>query len=284
MSTVDAALAAAGKALQGRSQSAALDAGLLLAQVLGCTRGALAARGAQPLAPADLSAFLALVSRRAAGVPVAYLTGQRSFWTLELAVTPAVLVPRPETELLVETALERLQGRPAPSVLDLGTGSGAIAIAVAAERCDATLVAVDDSAAALEVARRNATAAGAANVQFLQGRWFEPVAGQRFDAILANPPYLADSDPHLAALAFEPRAALVAGPTGLEAIAQILATAHAHLAPDGFVALEHGSEQGEAVRGLCAVGQLQGAVTHRDLAGLERVTVACVPARVAPGG
>ena len=129
-----------------------------------------------------------------------------------------------------------------------------------------------------------ATAAGAANVQFLHGRWFEPVAGRRFDAILANPPYLADSDPHLAALAFEPRAALVAGPTGLEAIAQILAAAGVHLVPGGFVALEHGSEQGEAVRGLCAGGRLRQAVTHSDLAGLERVTVAFAPAPAKPGG
>lgn len=284
MSTVRAALAAAGETLQGRSDSPALDASLLLAQLLGWSRGTLQARGDHRLAPAELSAFLALVQRRAIGEPVAYLTGQRSFWTLELIVTPAVLVPRPETELLVEMALAELAGRPAPSVLDLGTGSGAIALAVAVERGDATLVAVDESEAALTVARRNAAAAGVANVEFLLGRWFEPVAGRRFDAVLANPPYLAASDPHLAALAFEPRAALVAGPGGLEAIGQILGTVGNHLAPGGFIAVEHGALQGEAVRGLCAGGGLLRAVTRRDLAGRERATLAFSPAPVVAGG
>lgn len=284
MSTVSAALAAAGDTLQGRSDSPALDASLLLARVLGWSRGALQARGDHRMAPAELSAFSALVQRRAAGEPVAYLTGRRDFWTLELAVTPAVLVPRPETELLVEMALEQLRGRRAPAVLDLGTGSGAIALAVAVERSDAALVAVDESEAALAVARRNAAAAGVSNVKFLCGRWFTPVAGRRFDAVLANPPYLADSDPHLPALAFEPRAALVAGPGGLEAIEQIIAAARHHLAPGGFIAVEHGDLQGEAVRGLCARGGLLRAVTRRDLAGLERATLAFLPAPVAPGG
>lgn len=283
MTTVGAALAAAGLALQDRSTSPELDASLLLAQVLGQARGTLLARGEQRLAPAQLSAFLALVGRRAAGEPVAYLAGRRSFWTLDLIVTPAVLVPRPETELLVERALAELAGRPAPAVLDLGTGSGAIALAVAAERRDATVVAVDESAAALEVARDNAAASGL-EVEFLRGRWFEPLAGRRFDAVLANPPYLAETDPHLPALAFEPRSALVAGPTGLEAIAQILAAACDHLNAGGFIAVEHGDAQGGAVRGLCTGSGLRRPVTHRDLAGLERVTVAFLPAPAAAGG
>ncbi len=283
MTTVSAALAAAGMALQDRSTSPALDASLLLAQVLGQPRGTLLARGEQRLAPAQLSAFLALVGRRAAGEPVAYLTGRRSFWTLDLAVTPAVLVPRPETELLVERALAELTGRPAPAVLDLGTGSGAIALAIAAERRDATVVATDESEAALDVARGNAAASGL-DVEFLCGRWFEPLAGRRFDAVLANPPYLAESDPHLPALACEPRSALVAGPTGLEAIAQILAAACDHLNAGGFIAVEHGDVQGAAVRGLCTSSGLRRPATHRDLAGLERVTTAFVPAPAAAGG
>lgn len=281
MSTNDAALARAEAVLRGCSPSAALDASLLLAHVLGCARGALAARGDQPLAAAQRSAFLALVERRAAGEPLAYLTGRRSFWTLDLAVTPAVLVPRPETELLIEVALAELRGRAEPTVLDLGTGSGAIALAIKAERGDAQVVAVDSSEDALDVARGNAAAAGAA-VEFLRGSWYGPVAGRRFDAVLANPPYLAASDPHLPGLACEPRAALVAGRSGLEALEQVLAGASGHLVPGGFIAVEHGSEQAAAVRRLCEGGGLARVATHRDLAGHARVTAAFLPARSAP--
>lgn len=283
MTTVAAALAAAAGRLRNCSASPDLDAGLLLAQVLGCARGALAARGERRLASGELAAFEALLARRAAGEPVAYLTGRRDFWTLQLAVSPAVLVPRPETELLVERALEALAGQPAPKVLDLGTGSGAVALAIACERADATVVAVDDSEAALEVARGNAAAAGV-EVEFLRGHWYEPLSDRRFNAVLANPPYLAESDPHLPALGFEPRGALVAGPTGLEAIERILAAAGDHLDAGGFIAVEHGEAQGAAVRGLCARNGLRRPVTYRDLAGLERVTLALSPAPASAAG
>lgn len=281
MDTVEQVLAAGARALRNRSDTPELDSGLLLAQVLGSTRSSLLAHGDRHLAPTEREAFAALLGRRATGEPVAYLTGRRAFWTLELEVTPEVLIPRPESELLVELALARLAGRRAPRVLDLGTGSGALAIALAVERPDSVVIAVEDSAVAIAVARRNAAAAGAANVEFRHGHWYGPVPDRRFDAILANPPYLAETDAHLEALRFEPRAALVAGPTGLEAIGDILFGAAEHLAPGGFVVVEHGADQGEAVRGLCGGAGLREATTQRDLAGHERATAALAPAPAA---
>lgn len=253
------------------SASAGLDAELLLAHVLGLTRGTLLARDSGPLAPADLERFRRLLDRRARGEPVAYLTGHRGFRDLELEVTPDVLVPRPETELLVELALRLLDGRAAPAVLDLGTGSGAIALAIARELPQARVVAVDSSLAALAVARRNALAAGIGNVAFVAGHWLAPFTGS-FDAIVGNPPYVAAGDPHLPALASEPQAALVAGPGGLEAIEEILRSAPPRLAPGGWLVIEHGATQGPAVRGLFGRAGLADVATHRDLAGLERAT------------
>jgi release factor glutamine methyltransferase len=199
-------------------------------------------------------------------------------------VGPGVLVPRPETELLVEMALEVLRGKRAPQVLDLGTGSGAIAIAIALEIPAARVVAVDASLAALEIARRNADRTGAANVGFLAGDWYEPVAGRRFDLVVSNPPYLAAGDPHLAALGHEPAGALVAGPVGLEALAKIVAGAADHLQPGGSLILEHGCDQGAAVRDLLAAAGLQEPRTRRDLAGLERASLAQRPAESASSG
>ena len=254
------------------SPSAALDAELLLAHVLDCSRAALAARGEQALSAAQRRALDALVARRFAGEPVAYLTGRREFWSLELEVTPDVLVPRPETELLVEITLAALGTVERPTVLDLGTGSGALALAIASERPDALLTAVDASAAALAVAARNAARLRIENVRFLAGSWYDPVGAERFHAIVANPPYVGQHDPALAALVHEPRSALAAGSRGLDAIATICAGAAAHLREGGMLVVEHGANQGTAVRELLAGGGLCQVTTHRDLAGLPRAT------------
>jgi release factor glutamine methyltransferase len=281
---IDGLLLRARTRLADLSDSPALDAELLLAHVLGLPRAALRADGRREVGPGDAARFATLVDRRAAGEPVAYLTGRRGFWTLDLAVTPAVLVPRPETELLVEAALERLRPLRAPEILDLGTGSGAVAIALACESPGARVVAVDTSAAALEVAAANAAEAGVARVVFVQGHWYEPVGGRRFDCIVANPPYLAAADPHLPGLAYEPRGALVAGPTGLEALEHIVGGAGDHLREGGWLLVEHGAGQGAAVRRSCAAAGLGSVGTLTDLAGLERVTAACRPAGNRPGG
>lgn len=254
------------------SPTADLDAALLLAHLLGCSRAALAAAPERELDEAQAAALSALAARRAEGEPVAYLTGRQGFWTLDLEVTPDVLVPRPETELLVEAALDELRTVARPAVLDLGTGSGAIALAIASERPDASVTAVDQSAAALAVAARNAVRLRIGNVRFLQGSWYEPVDALRFHAIVANPPYVAECDPALAALVHEPRAALVAGPEGLDALARVCAGAPAHLVAGGLLVAEHGSTQGATVRALMSAAGLKGVATHSDLAGLPRAT------------
>ena len=215
------------------SPTAALDAELLLAAVTGAGRAGIAANPQRELDRAQLAVLDALARRRLSGEPVAYLIGRREFWSLELEVTPDVLVPRPETELLVELALAAIARKARPAVLDLGTGSGAIAIAIASERKDAMVTATDVSPSALDVARRNADRHRMRNVRFLQGSWYERFAGVQFDAIVSNPPYVASGDPALAALAHEPRLALVAGPDGIEAIAAVCAGAGAHLVRGG---------------------------------------------------
>lgn len=254
------------------SPSADLDAQLLLAHVLGCGRAALAAVPEREMDEAQLRALAGLAARRTEGEPVAYLTGHRAFWTLDLEVTPDVLVPRPETELLVETALDEIRAIARPRVLDLGTGSGAIALAIASERPDASVTGVDQSAAALAVAARNARRLQIGNLQFLQGSWYEPVDALRFHAIVSNPPYVADGDPLLAALAHEPRSALVAGALGLDALAAICAGAPRQLATGGLLVVEHGASQGAAVRGMFTSAGLQRVATLNDLAGLPRAT------------
>jgi len=254
------------------SPSASLDSELLLAHVLGCSRTALAAHPERELSGAQAELLATLAQRRAAGEPIAYLTGRREFWTLELEVTPAVLVPRPETELLVEIALEELRAIASPEVLDLGTGSGAIALAIASERPDAAVTALDQSEAALKVASGNATRLGIGNVRFLRGRWYQPLGARRFHVIVANPPYLADADPHLAALAHEPQSSLAAGPQGLDALTAVCTGAASHLHPRGALIVEHGATQGAAVRALMTGCGLADVTTQRDLAGLERAT------------
>ena len=271
---IAAALARARACLEASSPSPGLDAELLLAHALGTERGRLAALAQVPLPAAAAARYAQLLARRAAGAPVAYLLGRREFWTLTLEVGPAVLVPRPETELLVEIALSHLATLTDPAVLDLGAGSGAIGLAIASERPDATVDLVEASPAALAFAERNRRRLGLDNARCLHGDWFGPVAGRRYALVAANPPYLAAGDPQAASaeLSHEPRVALVAGATGLEALATIAAAAPAHLAPGGRLVLEHGATQGPAVRALLTAAGLIAIDTRRDLARLERAT------------
>ena len=276
MTRVAGVIAALRERLGAASPSAALDAEILVAHVAATGRSALAADPDRPLGPEELLALESLARRRLAGEPVAYLTGRREFWSLELEVTPDVLVPRPETELVVERLLSVLGGGGRGAVLDLGTGSGAIALAVAHERPDAEVTATDVSAAALAVAKRNAVRLGLRNLRFVEGSWFDPLAGSRFDVIASNPPYVAAGDPALA-LAHEPRAALVGGTDGLAAIEAIVSAAPGHLESGGWLVVEHGASQGAAVRALFAAAGLAAVATRPDLAGHERATEGTLP-------
>jgi release factor glutamine methyltransferase len=251
------------------------DAEALLLHALGRDRAWLFARGEAPVDADAATAFARLVERRARGEPVAYLTGRRGFWTLDLEVTPATLIPRPETELLVEQALARLpQGEPL-RVADLGTGSGAVALAIARERPLAAVVATDLYGPTLAVATRNARANGVDNVWFRRGDWFVALGRERFDLIASNPPYIAAGDAHLAQgdLRFEPAPALASGADGLDAIRRLVAGAPAHLVPGGWLLLEHGWDQGEAVRALLEAGGYAGVATVRDLEDRDRVSL-----------
>jgi release factor glutamine methyltransferase len=261
------------RAAQGRV--AAGEAALLLAHVLDRSRSWLYAHGDAPVPARDLGRFEQLVARRAAGEPVAYLLGTRGFWRFDLAVTPDTLIPRPETELLVELALARIPEQAAARVADLGTGSGAIALAVAGERPQAQVVAVDLSLEALGVARGNAATLGIGNVEFRSGDWLAPLSGERFDLIASNPPYIAEGDVHLAQgdLRFEPRGALASGVDGLDAIRTIAAAAPAHLHDGGWLLVEHGWEQGAAVRALFTGAGFVDVATERDLEQRDRVTL-----------
>ena len=256
-----------------------VDAGHLLLHVLGRSPAWLLAHGADVVAAGDAARYATLVERRAAGEPVAYLTGTRGFWSLELAVTPATLVPRPETELLVELALLRIAVDADARIADLGTGSGAIALAIAKERPRARVVATDASIDALEVARANAERNRIGNVAFQHGDWFVPLHGETFDLIASNPPYIALGDPHLheGDLRFEPPSALASGADGLDAIRGIVRDAPAHLCAGGWLLLEHGWEQGAAVRTLLRDGGFVDIATERDLERRERVTLGWKP-------
>ena len=254
---------------------AGIDARVLLRHVLGCDDGYLIAHADEALTPRQQDSFDALAARRRDGEPVAYLTGCREFFGLEFRVTQDVLIPRPETERLVELVLERLPQQSASRVLDLGTGSGCVAIAIARRRARAQVLAVDCAEEAVAVARENVGRHGARNVRVVRGDWFAAAGPEQFDVIAANPPYVASGDPHLAAgdVRFEPRHALVAGPLGTECIAAIAAAAPAHLNPGGWLLLEHGYDQGAAARELLrAAGFTRGVSTWQDLAGRERVS------------
>ena len=258
------------------------EAELLLLHVLDRPRSWLFAHATDPLAANDQAAFEALLARRVAGEPVAYLTGRRGFWTLDLEVDPATLIPRPETELLVELALERLPPGRALQLADLGTGSGAIALALASERPQAQVLATDASPGALAVAARNAARHELRNVRFAEGGhdWYAPLQGARFDLIASNPPYIASDDPHLEQgdLRFEPATALASGPDGLDDIRRIIGGGQAHLVPGGWLLIEHGWDQGEAIRELCDAVGFDEVQTVRDLEQRDRITLGRRPA------
>ena len=264
--TVTALLAKAGATL-GRS-----EARLLLRQVLGCDEAWLIAHGDAAPTVAQATRYRGLCARRVDGEPVAYISGTREFYGREFAVSPAVLIPRPETELLVELALQRLpQGA---RVLDLGTGSGCIGITLAAERADLQVLLVDVSAAALEVARGNAQRWAPANTTLLSSHWYDAVDGARYHLIISNPPYIAEGDAHLAQgdLRFEPRSALASGDDGLSDIRHIISGAREYLLPGGWLLFEHGHDQAAACAALLDAAGLRERVAERDLAGIVRVS------------
>lgn len=272
MTTIANALREGAARLPG--EGGRLEAELLLAHALDRPRSWFYAHPGDVLGESELVAYEKLLRRRADGEPVAQITGVRGFWSLELAVTPDTLIPRPETELLVELALDRLPRDAAAQVLDLGTGTGAIALAIASERPLADVTAVDASQAALDVARANAADAGVP-LRLLHGDWFAPVAGEVYRMIVSNPPYIAEDDPHLAQgdLRFEPRSALASGPDGLDALRAIIAGAPAHLLPGGWLLLEHGQDQGPAVRALLQAAGFTRVETARDLERRDRVSL-----------
>ncbi len=255
-----------------------LDAQLLLLHALGRPpheRAWLLAHDSDELNTDTQNRFLALVQRRVGGEPLAYLTGIKEFFGLPLQVDARVLDPRPDTETLVEWALERMAALPAPRVIDLGTGSGAIALALKHSRPDAQVSAVDASAEALAVAQANAQRLGL-DVAFRQGNWLAGMDGT-FDLIVSNPPYIAEGDPHLAALGHEPRQALTAGADGLDDIRTLAAQAPARLCPGGWLLLEHGWDQAAAVRALLAAAGLEAVQSRRDLNGIERCSGGRLP-------
>lgn len=268
MVTTAEALEAAGQRI------APLDARALLCHAIERNPAYLIAHPEVQLRAGEHSAYDALVERRARGEPVAYLTGEREFYGRSFKVTPAVLIPRPETELLVDLALERIPRDRPSRVIDLGTGSGCIAIALASERLHSRILALDQSLEALAVARRNAIAAQVGNVAFLQSDWFTALRREHFDVIVSNPPYVARGDRHLAEgdVRFEPRGALDGGPDGLDAIRHIVKHAKEHLAPGGWLFFEHGHDQGGRARLLLHTQGYENIFTAHDLAGIDRVS------------
>ncbi|QZN97590.1 peptide chain release factor N(5)-glutamine methyltransferase [Symbiopectobacterium purcellii] len=257
------------------SESPKRDAEILLEHVTGKGRTFLLAFGETRLDDAQLQRLSALLTRRINGEPVAYLTGEREFWSLPLAVSSATLIPRPDTECLVEQALQCMAQFTVPTVLDLGTGTGAIALALASERPDCRVTGVDVQPDAVALAQRNATTLQLSNVQFLHGSWFEPVAPASFSLIVSNPPYIDAEDTHLREgdVRFEPLSALVAAEGGLADLRWIIQQAPQHLKNTGWLLLEHGWQQGEAVRQLLSQRGFEQVATCRDYGGNERVTL-----------
>lgn len=269
-----------------QKREARLEARVLAAHAWQVSPAWLIAHDTDLATSAQQLAIESVLARRKAGEPVAYILGEREFFGLRFAVTPAVLIPRPDTELLVEAALHYVPGRTPCRILDLGTGSGAIAITLAHQRPMASVVAVDASVEALAVAQINAHQLGIHNVDFIAGHWYSELAATKFDVIVSNPPYIAAADPHLDAgdLRFEPRQALASGSDGLHDLRLIIAGAPMYLVKDGWLLLEHGYDQADAVIALLQQHGFTQTTTQRDLAGLNRVSGGRWPGEDQPAG
>lgn len=272
--TVSEVLQTALRELRATSPTPRLDAEVLVMHVCGLDRSGLITQGYSALTHDQQHRLENLLARRRHGEPIAHITGTREFWSLEFNVSPATLVPRPETELLVEKALAHIPQDAEWTVADLGTGGGAIALALAQERPRCRIIAADISPAALDIARSNAAKFGLTHVEFREGNWFEPLAGMRLDMMVSNPPYVRANDPHLEQgdVRFEPEQALAAGPEGLDAIRRIASSARAHLNPAAWLLFEHGWDQAAAIGRLLHSLGYRNIVCHPDLGGRDRIT------------
>lgn len=279
MLRINDALAHAARSLENASATADLDARVLLQHALSRDHAWLIAHGGEPIEPDVLDRFRALIRERRRGEPVAYITGWKEFWSLRLEIDHSVLVPRPETEHLVEHALGMIPEHGRYRVADLGTGSGAVALAIASERPSCEVVATDISTGAIRVAENNARRLGIANIRFLCGDWYSPLSGSGFDLIVSNPPYIAEGHACLARLdlAREPGVALQSGRAGLDALRVIGEQASGHLRAGAWILVEHGFDQEQAVRRIFEQGGLQRVVCHRDNSGHPRVTAGQMP-------
>jgi release factor glutamine methyltransferase len=274
---IGSALAGASKRLKNVSESPRLDAEMLLARALDVPRSYLFAHAEEEMDDNARLRFQTSIERRIDGLPMAYITGEKEFWSMDLLVSPATLVPRPETELLVDLALRQMPRESTQRVLDLGTGSGTVALALARERPLSKIVATDISEDAVLVARENARRLNLANIEFVIGDWVTPVAARRFDIVVSNPPYVSDDDPHLPQLRFEPQLALLAGHDGLDAIRRISATTAIIVESGGPIMIEHGATQAEQVADVLSNDGWRSISNTKDLAGLPRVTTAYAP-------
>lgn len=279
MTTISQALQQARQNLQASSPSPASDASILLCHVLDCSSSHLIAWPDKQLSSANEQHYNDIIQRRMLGTPVAYITGEKEFWSLALKVTPAVLIPRPETEILVEFALEVLRKKPTATIADLGTGSGAIACALASEHPGWKITATDASAEALAIAQHNADAHQLQNITFIQGNWCEALQQQDFDLIISNPPYVAIDDPHLddGDVRFEPDGALSSGIKGMDDIELIAREAGAHLKPGGWLVIEHGYDQQQMVRDCFTSNGYVEITQQSDLADIPRITAGRKP-------
>lgn len=271
---IDEALKKATAALATNSDSARLDSEILLAHYLGKSRSYLYAWPEVTVTPPVLQHFEQAIEQRKTQYPIAYIIGYQEFWSLKLNVTPDVLIPRADTELLVETALGKLQSIKQPNILELGTGSGAIALALASERPDANILACDYSVKALDVAKQNQQQLAISNVSFLHSDWFKAIPAQHFDLIVSNPPYIDPDDPHLhTSIRFEPLQALCANNQGVADLSHIISTAKTYLKPGSWLLLEHGYDQGEQVPQLFEQAAYQQINCLPDLAGNDRISI-----------